>query len=75
MSGGLFKMQGSMWFVLRPPTNSVALKYINRSEFVEKGSRYQLSFIEAFEKDFGPTFEPFEGPKWRYRGSWLREEE
>jgi Fe-S-cluster-containing dehydrogenase component len=52
-----------------------ALKYINRSEFVEKGSRYQLSFIEAFEKDFGPTFEPFEGPKWRYRGSWLREEE
>jgi len=28
----------------------------------------------SFEKDFGPTLEPFEGPKWRYRG-WLREEE
>jgi len=51
-----------------------ALKYFSRSEFAEHGSQYRLSFIEAFEKDFGPTFEPFEGPKWRYKGPWLKEE-
>jgi Fe-S-cluster-containing dehydrogenase component len=50
-----------------------ALKFINRSEFVEKGSSYQFSFTEAFEKDFGPSFEPFEGERWRYKGPWLRE--
>jgi len=49
-----------------------ALKYIGRSEFIEKGARYQLSFTEAFEKDFGPTLEPFEGLKWKYKGPWLR---
>lgn len=50
-----------------------ALKYSNRSQFVENGQRYRLSFIEAFEKDFGPTYEPFEGPKWKYKGPWLKE--
>ena len=50
-----------------------ALKYMNRTEFVETGRRYRLSFVEAFEKDFGPTLEPFEGLKWRYKGSWLKE--
>jgi Fe-S-cluster-containing hydrogenase component 2 len=48
-----------------------ALRYINRSEFVEHGQQYRFSFVEAFEKDFGPAFEPFEGPKWRYKGPWL----
>ena len=51
-----------------------ALKYMSRSAFVEQGKRYQFSFVEAFEKDFGPVFDPFEGLKWRYKGPWLREE-
>lgn len=50
-----------------------ALKYVKYSEFVEKGKRYQLNFVEAFEKAFGPSFEPFEGIKWRYRRPWLKE--
>jgi Fe-S-cluster-containing dehydrogenase component len=51
-----------------------ALKYMKRSDFVEKGKKYRLNFVEAFEKDFGPTIKPFEGPKWRYTGSWLKED-
>jgi Fe-S-cluster-containing hydrogenase component 2 len=49
-----------------------ALKYINRSEFMENGGKYMLGFVEAFEKDFGPTFEPFQGPKWRSRDARLK---
>ena len=48
-----------------------AVKYLNRSEFAENGSSYRLDFTEAFEKDIGPTFEPFNGHKWRFRGPWL----
>ncbi len=50
-----------------------AIRYVGRTELVEKGG-YRQDFIEAFAKDFGPDFEPCEGPKWQYRGPWLKEE-
>jgi Fe-S-cluster-containing dehydrogenase component len=52
-----------------------AIRFVSRTELVEGGGSYRRSFIEAFEKDFGPTYEPFEGPKWRYRGAWFKEQE
>lgn len=49
-----------------------ALRFVDRSEFVGKGKVYSLSFVEAFDKDFGPSIQPFEGVKCRYRGPWPR---
>ncbi len=51
-----------------------ALRYINRTKLVEGGGSYRRSFTEAFTKDFGPTYELFQGAKWQYRGPWLEEE-
>jgi len=51
-----------------------SLKYVTRAEFVEKGGKHRQSFVEAYEKDFGPAFKPFEGVKWRFKGPWLQEE-
>lgn len=50
-----------------------AIRYINRTELIENGGGYRRSFTEAFEKDFGPTYEPFKGSQWRYRGPWIKE--
>ncbi|MFH1123829.1 MAG: 4Fe-4S dicluster domain-containing protein [Pseudomonadota bacterium] len=51
-----------------------AIRFINRTELVERGGSYGRSFTEAFVKDFGPTYEPFQGTKWKYRGPWFKEE-
>ncbi len=50
-----------------------ALRLMPHSEFVERGRAYRFNFTEGCEKDFGPSFEQYEGPKWRYTGAWLGE--
>jgi Fe-S-cluster-containing dehydrogenase component len=51
-----------------------SLRYVLLHEFNELGRCYSLNFNEAYTKDFGPSFEPFQGNKRTFNRVYPRKE-